>query len=87
MLDYLRMVRSSLVGQLSVMNEAGDARGAGYIAGQLTKTLETMARITGEIGDLARSTINITNNNVSVLTEPHFRARAGKHPARPGAAS
>jgi hypothetical protein len=70
-LDYLRMVRSSLVAQLAVMNEAGDARGAGYIAGQLTKTLETMARVTGEIGDLARS-VTINNTNVAVLDHPQF---------------
>jgi hypothetical protein len=36
--------------------------------GRLTATLETMARTTGEIGELARSTINITNN-VAVLSE------------------
>jgi hypothetical protein len=70
-LDYLRMVSSSLVAQLAVMNEAGDARGAGYIAGQLTKTLETMARVTGEIGDLARS-VTINNTNVAVLNHPQF---------------
>jgi hypothetical protein len=70
-LDYLKMVRSSLVAQLAIMNEAGDARGAGYIAGQLTKTLETMARVTGELGDLARS-VTINNNNVQILNHPGF---------------
>lgn len=70
-LDYLRMVRVTLVGQLVAMNEAGDARGAGYIAGQLTKTLETIARVTGEIGDLARS-VTINNTNVAVVNHPQF---------------
>jgi hypothetical protein len=70
-LDYLRMVRVTLVGQLAAMNEAGDARGAGYIAGQLTKTLETIARVTGEIGDLARS-VTINNTNVAVVNHPQF---------------
>lgn len=60
------MVRVTLVGQLAAMNEAGDARGAGYIAGQLTKTLETIARVTGEIGDLAHS-VTINNTNVAVV--------------------
>ena len=71
MLDYLRMCRSTLVGQLAAMNEAGDARGAAYVAGQLTKTLETMARITGEFGDLARS-ITVNNTNVAVMNHPQF---------------
>jgi hypothetical protein len=67
-LDYLRLCRTVLVGQLSAMTEAGDGRGAAYIAGQLTRTLEAIARVTGEIGELARSTINITGN-VSILTD------------------
>jgi hypothetical protein len=72
-LDNLHAVRCVLMGQLSVMTEAGDARGAGYIGGQLVKVLETIARVSGELGDLARSaTYNITNN-VAVLTEhPKF---------------
>jgi hypothetical protein len=70
-LDYLRMCRSTLVAQLAAMNEAGDARGATYVAAQLTRTLEAMARVTGEIGDLARSVV-ITNNNVQILHHPGF---------------
>jgi hypothetical protein len=68
-LDHLHAVRCVLMGQLAVMTEAGDARGAGYIAGQLTKTLETIARISGELGDLARSTTYNITNNVAVLSE------------------
>jgi hypothetical protein len=76
-LDYLRLCRTVLTGQLAAMSEAGDGRGAAYVAGQLTRTLETIARISGELGDLARSTINI-NGNVSILTDsPQFaQARA-----------
>lgn len=70
-LDYLRMCRSTLVAQLAAMNEAGDARGAGYITGQLVKVLETIARVTGEIGDLARS-VTINNTNVAVVNHPQF---------------
>jgi hypothetical protein len=73
-IDYLKMCRSTLVAQMAAMNDAGDARGAAYVAVQLTKVLEAMARITGELNDLARSaTFNITNNNVAVLQEhPEF---------------
>jgi hypothetical protein len=67
-LDYLRLCRTVLTGQLAAMTEAGDGRGAAYVAGQLTRTLETIAKVTGEMGELARSTINITGN-VSILTD------------------
>jgi hypothetical protein len=86
-LDYLRLCRTVLTGQLAAMAEAGDGRGAAYIAGQLTRTLEAIAKVTGELGELARSTINITGN-VSINDSPAFakvqatllRALAG-HPA------
>jgi hypothetical protein len=70
-LDHLRMIRTVLTGQLAAMTQAGDGRGAAYVAGRLTATLETMARITGEIGELARSTINI-NGNVAIVNSPEF---------------
>ena len=69
-LDYLKMVRSTLVAQLAAVTEAGDARSATYVAGQLTRTLEVYARVTGEVGQLAQ-TLNVTN--VAVLGEhPEF---------------
>jgi hypothetical protein len=66
-LDHLRMIRTVLTGQLAAVTEAGDARGATYVARGLTATLEAMARITGELGSMAQS-INITNN-IAVLSE------------------
>ena len=75
-LDYLKLCRTVLTGQLAAMTEAGDARGAVYVVGQLTRTLEAIARVTGEIGELARSTINI-NGNVSILADsPAFGVQA-----------
>src|ERR1019366_5392834 len=71
-IDHLRMIRTVLTGQLAAMTEAGDGRGAAYVAGRLTATLETIARITGEMGELGRSTINVTNNNIAVLNSPQF---------------
>lgn len=70
-LDHLHAVRTVLMGHLASATEAGDGRAAAYIAGRLTATLETIARISGELGDLARSTtFNITNvSNVAVLQE------------------
>jgi hypothetical protein len=71
-LDYLRLCRTVLVGQLAAMTEAGDGRGAAHVAAQLTRTLETIAKVTGEMGELARSTISITNNNVAIMNSPQF---------------
>src|SRR5258706_8655389 len=49
-LDYLRLCRTVLTGQLAAMTEARDGRGAAYVARQLTRTLEAIAGVTGEIG-------------------------------------
>jgi hypothetical protein len=76
-LDHLHAVRVVLMGVMANMTEAGDGRGAAYVAGRLTATLETIARISGELGELARSaTFNITNTtNVAVLAEHPAFAR------------
>jgi len=71
-LDYFRMCRSTLVAQMAAMNDAGDARGAAYVASQLTKTLEAMARITGELGTMAQATLNVTNNFAVFHEHPEF---------------
>jgi hypothetical protein len=68
-LDHLHAVRTVLMGHLASATEAGDGRAAAYIAGRLTATLETIARISGELGDLAKSTTFNITNNVAVLTE------------------
>jgi hypothetical protein len=70
-LDHLQAIRTVLMGQLATMVEAGDSRAAGYLAGQLVKVLETIARISGELGDLAKSTtFNFTTNNVAIMEHP-----------------
>jgi hypothetical protein len=69
-LDNLNAVRTVLMGHLATMTEAGDGRGAAYVAGRLTATLETIARVSGELGDIARSTVyNTTINNIGVITQ------------------
>jgi hypothetical protein len=72
-LDYLKLCRTVLTAQLSAMSEAGDGRGAAMVAGQLTRTCESIARVTGELSDLARSTtFNITNNQLVLAESPAF---------------
>lgn len=68
-LDHLQMVRTVLAGHLVAVTEAGDGRSAAYIAGRLTATLETIARVSGELGDLAKSTTFNITNNIAVLSE------------------
>jgi hypothetical protein len=72
-LDHLHAIRVVLMGQMSAMVEANDGRGVAYIAGRLTSVLETIAKVSGELGDLARSTTYNITNNVAVLSEhPKF---------------
>jgi hypothetical protein len=68
-LDYLRMCRTVLAAQLSATSEAGDARGAALVAGQLTRTLESIGRLTGQFTQLAG---NITVNNTTIVSHPQF---------------
>ena len=62
-LDYLKMVRTVLTAQLAAVSEAGDARAVAFVAGRLTQVLQTIGRVTGEIAEIARGTINVTQNN------------------------
>ena len=71
-IDYLRLCRTTLTAQLAAMAEAGDGRGAALVAGQLTRTLEVIGRVTGELGELARG--NLTINNNVILNSPAFAA-------------
>jgi hypothetical protein len=68
-LDHLHAVRVILMGHLASVTEAGDGRAAAYIAGRLTATLETIARVSGELGDLAKSTTFHVTNNIALVNE------------------
>jgi hypothetical protein len=71
-LDNLHAIRVILMGHLTTATEAGDGNMAANIASRLTHTLETIAKISGELGALATNTINITNNNVVLTQHPAF---------------
>jgi hypothetical protein len=68
-LDHLHAVRVVLMGHLASVTEAGDSRTAAIVAGKLTVLLEVIARVSGELGDLARSTTYNITQNVAVLSE------------------
>jgi hypothetical protein len=71
-LDHLHAVRCILMGHLTTATEAGDGKMAAYIAGRLTATLETIAKISGELGTLARAHVQTINNSVTFVNSPDF---------------
>jgi hypothetical protein len=70
-LDHFRAVRTMLMSQLAATTEAGDARGASIVAGPLVNVLEKIGRVTGEIAQIAGSTVNVTNN-IALVNSPQF---------------
>jgi hypothetical protein len=70
-LDHFRAVRTMLMSQMAATTEAGDARGAAIVAGQLVGVLEKIGKVTGEIATIAQGTINVTNN-VAIVNSPEF---------------
>ena len=72
-LDHLHAIRVVLFSHLTTATEAGDGNLAANVAGRLTHVLETIARISGELGALAtNTTFNITNNQVVLTQTPAF---------------
>jgi hypothetical protein len=70
-IDHFRAVRTMLMSMMAATTEAGDARGAAIVAGQLVGVLEKIGRVTGEIATIAQGTINI-QNNVAIVNSPAF---------------
>jgi hypothetical protein len=70
-LDHFRAIRTMLMSQMAATTEAGDARGAAIVAGQLVGVLEKIGKVTGEIATIAQGTINI-QNNVAIVNSPQF---------------
>jgi hypothetical protein len=72
-LDHLHAIRVILFSHLTTATEAGDGGLAANVAGRLTHVLETIARISGELGALAtNTTYNITNNQLVLTQTPAF---------------
>jgi hypothetical protein len=72
-LDHLHAIRVVLFSHLTTATEAGDGALAANVAGRLTHVLETIARISGELGALAtNTTYNIVNNQMVLTQHPSF---------------
>jgi hypothetical protein len=66
LLEYLALVRSTLLEQFLTAGEAGDRNGLSAVAGRLLECLRIIAQLTGE---LAKTTATI-NNNTLVMASP-----------------
>ncbi|TNC07101.1 hypothetical protein FF100_33550 [Methylobacterium terricola] len=74
-LDYLRILRSTLVGQLVICAETGDAGRVAYLGSKVLEVLQEIGKLTGEIRRLNPG-ITITNTVVTLFETPGFVAFA-----------
>ncbi len=88
LLDYLKILRSTLFGLLDKRASEGDDQAVGVLSQRALNTLREIGRITGEITSFASSTtINITNNSLIMSSGPFVDLQSGlmrivaKHPA------
>jgi hypothetical protein len=66
LLDYMSVVRSTLLLQFTTASEAGDRNGVAIVGGRLLEALRLQAQLTGEI---TKATSTVTNN-VAVINHP-----------------
>lgn len=66
LIDYLQLMRSTLVAQFLAASEASDRNGTGLIAGRLLDVLRMQASLTGEL----RSAGATVTNNTLILSSP-----------------
>lgn len=66
LLDYLGLIRSTLLGQFTTAAEVGDRNGVSTVSGRLLECLRMQAQLTGEI---SKATSTVTNN-VAVINHP-----------------
>ena len=66
LLDYLILVRSTLVARFLAASEASDNQNTALLAGRLTEVLRLIAQVSGE---LSRATSTV-NNNMLVMASP-----------------
>ena len=69
LLDYLSIVRSTLIRMFDVAASVGDRNGVAVISGRLLETLREIGKFTGELRDVSNITVN---NNLLVLQSPLF---------------
>jgi hypothetical protein len=73
LIDYYSIIRSILLGQLDRLAEKGeDFQSISAIAQRLIETLKEIGKVTGQVNNLASSTIINVQNNFAILNSPPF---------------
>jgi hypothetical protein len=70
LLDYLAIVRSTLLQQMQMAAGLNDRSGTAALAGRLNETLKLLASLTGEL--LRLNPVNITHNTAVFLSSPLY---------------
>ncbi len=72
LLDYLSLIRRTVVGKMLEAASINDHSGTAKLAGRALEVLQEIGRLTGEL--LAAAPVqNITNNYTAIMTSPAFR--------------
>jgi hypothetical protein len=70
LLDYLAIIRSTLLQQMQMAAGCNDRSGTAVLAGRLNETLKLLATLTGEL--LKLNPVNITHNTAVFLSSPLY---------------
>jgi hypothetical protein len=68
-LQYLSIVRSTLMNAFQLAANVGDRNGTAILAGRLNETLRTIGQLSGELGDMAMRSITV-NGNINIMNNP-----------------
>ena len=68
-LQYLSIVRSTLLSAFQLAANVGDRNGTAILAGRLNETLRTIGQLSGELGDMAMRSVTI-NGNINIMNNP-----------------
>lgn len=72
-LDYLRILRSTLFGFLDKLAASGDHDGVAAISSRALDVLREFGKATGQISQLSNlTTVQITNNNLAIMSSAPF---------------
>ncbi len=76
-LDYLRIMRSTLFGLIDKRAAEGDDQAVAALSQRALHTLREIGKLTGQISTLAGSTIVTVNNNIIATSAPFVDLQAG----------
>lgn len=78
LIDYLRILRSTLFGILDKAAEKNDPNSVSVVSGRLIEVLREIGKITGQVNEFAGSTIvNVQNNTLILNSAPMADLQAG----------